>query len=110
MAVSKTVGKNLTANTDNVMFEVRANTIADIYLLYITNADVNNKKISVKWYDASTNETYYIINGYTLAANAFLKLDGSYIKLDAGDKLICNPELGSVMSSIVTYEEVENNK
>ena len=110
MAMGKTVGKNLVAATDNVMFEVRANTRADVVLLYIANADVNHKKISVKWYDASTNETYCLVNGYSLAANQFMKLDGSYMRLDAGDKLICNPETGSVMSSIVTFEETENNK
>ena len=110
MAIGKTVGKNLVAATDNVMFEVRANTRANVVLLYIANNDINNKKISVKWYDASANATYDIANGYSLTANQFIKLDGSYIRLDAGDKLICNPEAGSVMSSIVTFEETENNK
>jgi hypothetical protein len=107
MAMEKTVGVNLTANTDNVMFEVRDNTSAKIVLLYIANNDANNKKISVKWYDKSTNSTYYIVNGYSLTANQFIKLDGSYMKLDAGDKLICTPESGAVMSGIVTYEETE---
>ena len=107
MAMEKTLGRNLTAATDNVMFEVRPNTTAKVVLLYIANADANNKKITIKWYDKSTNITYYLANGYSLAANQFLKFDGSYIKLDSGDKLICNPEAGSIMSSIVTYEETE---
>jgi hypothetical protein len=106
MAMERTVGKNLTANTDNIVFEVRPNTEAKISLLYIANSDSNNKSISVKWYDASTNETYYIVHGYVLSANQFIKLDGSYMKLDAGDKLICNPA-GTGMSSIVTYEATE---
>ena len=107
MAYGKTTGKNLIAAVDNIMFEVRSNTVAQVKLLYVSNNDINNKKISVKWFDASKNETYFVVNGYSLSANAFLKLDGSYIELEAGDKLICNPESGSVMSSIVTYEEFE---
>jgi hypothetical protein len=107
MAIEKTVGVNLTAATDNVMLEVRDNTSAKVVLLYISNNDVNSKKVSVKWYDKSTNSTYYIVNGYSLAANQFIKLDVNYIKLSAGDKLICTPDSGAVMSGIVTYEETE---
>jgi hypothetical protein len=106
MAMERTVGKNLTANTDNVMFEVRENTSAKVVLMYIANSNANNVSISVKWYDASTNETYFIIHGHALAANQYIKLDGSYMKLEAGDKLICNPA-GVGMSSIVTYEATE---
>lgn len=106
MAIERTVGKNLAANTDNIMFEVRPNAEAKVSLLYIANSDTNNISISVKWYDASTNETYYVVHGYALSANQFIKLDGSYIKLDAGDKLVCNPD-GAGVSSIVTYEEIE---
>jgi hypothetical protein len=106
MAMERTVGKNLTANTNNIMFEVRPNTEAKIVLLYVANSTSNNVPISVKWFDASTNETYFIINGYSLTANQYIKLDGSYMKLDAGDKLICNPA-SSGMSSIVTYEATE---
>jgi hypothetical protein len=106
MAMERTVGKNLTANTDNVMFEVRPNTEAKVILLYIANSNTNNVSISIKWYDASTNETYYVVHGYALSANQYIKLDGSYIKLGAGDKLICNPA-ASGMSSIVTYEATE---
>jgi hypothetical protein len=107
MGLEKTVGKNLVAGVDNVMFEVRGNTSAKVALLYISNASGNNKSVAVKWFDASTNETYYIVNNFELDAYKFLKLDGSYIKLDAGDKLICTPEAASTMSSIVTYEETE---
>jgi TRAP-type mannitol/chloroaromatic compound transport system permease small subunit len=106
MAMERTVGKNLTANTDNVMFEVRENTAAKVVLLYIANSSSNNIAISVKWFDASTNETYFLVNGYSLAANQYIKLDGSYMKLEAGDKLLCNPA-GVGMSSIVTYEATE---
>lgn len=106
MAMEKTLGRNLTANTDNVMFEVRPNTSAKVVLLYVANSTANNVAISIKWYDKSTDQTYYIANGYALAANQFIKLDGSYIKLDSGDKLICNPASAG-MSSIVTYEETE---
>jgi TRAP-type mannitol/chloroaromatic compound transport system permease small subunit len=106
MAMERTVGKNLTANTDNIMLEVRDNASANVVLLYVANSTSNNIAISVKWYDKSTNETYYIVNGYALSANQFIKLDGSYMKLEAGDKLICNPA-GAGMSSIVTYEVVE---
>lgn len=107
MAVGKTKGVNLVAGQDNIIFEVRPSTTARVALMYISNNDANNKKITVKWFDKTANQTYNIVNGYTLAANQFIKLDGSYMQLKEGDKLICNPETGSVMSSIVTYEETE---
>jgi hypothetical protein len=107
MAMEKTLGRNLTAGVDNVLFEVRDNTVAKVSLLYVSNAAGANKSIAIKWFDASENETYFIVNNYSLDAYEFLKLDGSYIKLNAGDKLICTPESNSTMSGIVTYEETE---
>jgi hypothetical protein len=48
MAMERTVGKNLTANTDNVMFEVRENTAAKVVLLYIANSSSNNAEYLVR--------------------------------------------------------------
>jgi hypothetical protein len=40
-----------------------------------------------------------------LAANAYLKLDGSYLVLNPGDTVLVTPEAGSTMDATITVEE-----
>lgn len=112
--VFRSFGKNLTAATDNEVYVVPPNVkYSYLRMVYLANSDVNNKKVQIKWFDASKNETYNFVNGYSLAANQFLKLEGAnqfvFIQMQVGDKLIINPETGSVMSAVVTVEEVEQS-
>jgi len=54
-------------------------------LLYITNASSNASDINVVWYRAADSTSYFIIGGKNLSQGEFIKFDGSFIVLEAGD-------------------------
>lgn len=101
----RSIGLNLTAGVANTIYTCPPNYIAKMNLLFVSNHGGNNKLVSVQWSDASASDSYYIVGGYVLSANGYLKLDGSYLALYPGDTLIVTPEAGSTMSTTVTVEE-----
>lgn len=101
----RSVGKNLTAGVENTIYTCPDNFIAKMVLLFVSNHGGNNKLISIQWHDASTGENYYIVGGYVLSANGYIKLDGSYLVLNPGDYMVVTPEDGSSISTTITVEE-----
>jgi len=101
----RSVGMNLTAGDANTIYTCPDNFIAKMNLLYVSNHGGNNKNVSIQWHDVSTGEAYYIVGGYVLSANGYLKLDGSYLVLNPGDHVVVTPEAGSTMSTTVSVEE-----
>lgn len=101
----RSVGKVLTAGSANTIYTCPENFVAKMVLLFIANHTGNNKTVQVQWNDISASGTYHIVGGYSLAANAYLKLDGSYLVLNPGDTVIVTPEAGSTMDATITVEE-----
>lgn len=101
----RSIGMVLTANVANVLYTCPPNYIAKMVLLFISNHAGNNKTVQIQWNDISASGTYHIVGGYSLASNAFLKLDGSYLVLNAGDRVLVTPEAGSTMDATITVEE-----
>jgi hypothetical protein len=101
----RSVGRVLTAGAANTIYTCPENFVAKMVLLFIANHAGNNKTVQVQWNDISASGTYHIVGGYTLAANAYLKLDGSYLVLNPGDTVIVTPEAGSTMDATITVEE-----
>jgi hypothetical protein len=101
----RSLGKVLTAGVVNTIYTCPPNYIAKMVLLFIANHAGNNKTVQVQWNDVSASGTYHIVGGYTLAGNAYLKLDGSYLVLNPGDTVLVTPEAGSTMDATITVEE-----
>ena len=101
----RSLGKNLTAGTDNVVYTCPANHTAKMVLLFIANETSGNKTIQLDWYDSSAGESYAIVGGYVVSAYSYLKFDQSYLVLNSGDTFTVHPEAGSIMSATVTVEE-----
>jgi hypothetical protein len=101
----RSVGKNLTAGAANTIYTCPDNHTARVELLFVTNTTSGNKTVSIKWHDYSAGTEYYIVGGYTVSAYSFLKLDGSYLALSAGDYIVITPEAGSTMDATVSVEE-----
>lgn len=101
----RSVGLNLTAGVANTIYTCPPNYIAKMVLLFVSNHGGNNKLVSIQWNDVSASASYYIVGGYVLSANGYLKLDGSYLALYPGDTVIVTPEAGSSMSTTITVEE-----
>jgi hypothetical protein len=102
---SRSIGVNLTAGSDNTIYECPNNWTAHMVLLFVTNHGSGNKTLTIEWYDSSTSTWYYILGGYTLNGYGYLMLADSYLVLNAGDKMRITPEAGSSMSATVTVEE-----
>jgi hypothetical protein len=102
---SRSIGTHLVPNTDTVIYTCPNNYTAHITLLMVANLGSGNKTISAKWYNNSVDDTFTIIGGYIVSGYNYLKLDGSYLAMNAGDYLMLNSETGSTMDSTVTVEE-----
>ena len=102
---TRSVGTNLTAGAANTIYTCPPNHTAKVELLFVANTTSGNKTVSIKWHDVSENKEFYIVGGYTVSAYGYLKLDGSYLALSAGDYMIITPEAGSTMDATVSVEE-----
>jgi len=102
---TRSIGTNLTAGAANTIYTCPANHTAKVELLFIANTTSGNKTVSIQWHDDSLGTSYYIVGGYTVSAYNYLKLDGSYLALSAGDHIVVTPEAGSTMDATVSVEE-----
>jgi hypothetical protein len=102
---TRSIGTNLTAGAANTIYTCPPNHTAKVELLFVANAGSGNKTVSIKWHDASLGTEYYIVGGYVVSAYGYLKLDGSYLALSAGDHMVVTPEAGSTMDATVSVEE-----
>lgn len=102
---SRSKGTTLVAGSANTIYTCPNNYTAKVVLLFVTNTAGGNQTVTIQWYSSAEDTTYYIVGGYVVPAYSFLKLDGSYLTLNAGDYLIVTPEAGSVMDATVTVEE-----
>ena len=102
---SRSVGAVLTAATDTVVYTCPNSYTSHIVLLFASNLGSGNKTLTIQWRDSHAGVTYTIVGGYVLSAYNFLKLDGSYLTLNAGDTIIFNSEAGSTMHATLTVEE-----
>lgn len=99
------IGKELTAGVENVVFTVPAGFKAEISLLFISNHTGNNKTVSALWQHAHDPlHRIYIVDGFLLAATEFVKFDGSTLVMQSGDSLRVTTEVDSAMSVIVTFD------
>ena len=99
------VGTNHTAGSKQTVFTVPPKHYAKWNLLYVMNNGVNNKYISVWWYDASSNTEFEVMNQVTVTTKQYIKMDGgAYVVLEEGDQIRIQSESGSTMTSINTFE------
>lgn len=101
----RSVGTNLTAGVDNIIYTCPANHTAKVELLFVANTTSGNKTVSIKWHDVNENKNFFVVGGYTISAYSYLKLDGSYLVLNAGDYLVVTTEAASTMDATVSVEE-----
>ena len=85
---SRTKSEIVAISTDDVpvtLYTCPANSKSHMSLLFITNASSNASDINVQWYRASLATSFFIIGGKNLTQGEFIKFDGSFIVLEAGD-------------------------
>ena len=101
----RSIGTNLTAGTANTIYTCPPNYTSKVELLFVANTSSGNKTVSIQWHDISLGTSYYIVGGYVVSAYGYLKLDGSYLALSAGDHIVVTPESGSSMDATISVEE-----
>ena len=85
---SRTKSEIIACTTDDqaeTLYTCPANAKAHMSLLFITNASSNASDVNIQWYRASKTTSYFIIGGKNLTQGEFIKFDGAFIVLEAGD-------------------------
>lgn len=99
------VGKNLTANTETVVYTVPDGYNAVWNLMYIHNSSGSTKTISVDWYNVKDNVTVPILTSQSFSAKDYFQFNGngSGVVLEAGDQVKMTPEASSDFGIICTF-------
>jgi hypothetical protein len=109
--IKKSFGKHLTAGVLTDIYTVPEGARAEWTLLYVTNPGSNNKTIEIDYYNAETDTTLIILDGYIVNAKDYLKLGGGatdFIILKEGDKIKAQGEAGSNFSVLISVIEHNN--
>ena len=98
------IGKNLTAGTETVVYTVPDGYIAVWDLMYLHNSGGSTKTITVDWYDASENSHISVLSSYSMGSKAYFQFSGagSGVVMEAGDEIHMTPEAGSAFGIICT--------
>jgi len=106
------VGKNLTAGTETIVYTVPKGYTAVWDLAYLHNAGGSTKHISVDWYDSSATTHVAILQEYNLSSKTYFQFSGmgSGVVLEEGDEIHMTPEAGSTISAICTLTLERNLK
>jgi hypothetical protein len=97
------VGKNLAAGVETVVYTVPEGYTAEWELLYLHNASGNTKTVTVDWYDLSTTTHVTILTAYSMASKEYFKFDGSRIVMDEGDEVHISTEASSAFGVVCTF-------
>lgn len=100
------IGKNLTAGSETVVYKVPDGYTANWDLMYVHNASGSTKTLSVDWYDSSENAHIAILSSYSFASKNYFQFsgNGSGVVLEAGDEIHMTPESGSSFGIICTVK------
>lgn len=109
--IKKSFGLSLTPEVLTDIYTVPEGARTEWTLLYVTNPGSNNKAIEVDYYNAASDSTIVILDGYIINAKDFLKIGGNYtdfIILNENDKIQVRGETGSNFSVLVSVIEHNN--
>lgn len=100
------VGKNLTAGTETIIYTVPQGYSATWDLLYAHNAGSGTKTLSVDWYDSSAATHVAVLENYSFASKTYFQFNGygSGVVLEEGDQIHMTSEAGSSFGVICTLK------
>jgi hypothetical protein len=106
------IGKNLTAGVETVVYTVPKGYTAVWDLLYAHNAGAGTKYLTVDWYDSSENTHVHVLEQYDFTAKTYYQFNGngSGVVLEEGDQIHMTPEAGSTFGIICTVKLERNAK
>lgn len=100
------VGKNLTAGTETIVYKVPLGYTAKWTLLYAHNGSAGAKTLTVDWYDVSATTHVSILDAYSFASKGYFQFNApdTGVILEEGDEVHMTPEAGSSFGIICTFE------
>jgi hypothetical protein len=100
------VGKNLTAGVETIIYTVPQGYSATWDLLYAHNAGAGTKHLSVDWYDTSAATHIAILEQYSFTSKLYFQFsgNGSGVVLEEGDQIHMTSEAGSTFGVICTLK------
>jgi hypothetical protein len=103
---SISVGKNLAAGVETVVYTVPTGYTAIWTLCYAHNSLGTNKTLSIDWYDTSANTHVAILDQLNFTAKMYYQLNapGTGVMLEEGDQVHMTTESGSAFGIICTFE------
>lgn len=98
------IGKNLAAGVETVVYTVPQGYQATWNLLYVHNAGAGTKHLSVDWYDTSAATHIAILEQYNFTSKTYFQFNGygSGVVLEEGDQIHMTSEAGSTFGVICT--------
>jgi len=104
MKRSISVGKNLTAGVETMIYRVPVGYTAEWVLLYFHNTTASAKDITVQWHDDTENINVAILNEYPSPAKEYFKFNGeAKVVMDENDEVRITTEATSSFSVICTF-------
>jgi len=100
------VGINPTAGTTTTIYTVPTGYYALFNLLYVHNTGVNNKFLTVQWFDASANAAIDILTQVPYTSKQYTQFSNAYVVFEEGDQLRVTPESTSSFAIIATFEQI----
>ena len=106
MARLVSVGKNLTAGVEEIVYTVPRGYYAIWNLMYAHNATGSNKYLTADWYDSSEDVHVDILDQYNFTAKTYFQFsgNGSGVVMEEGDQVHMTSETGSSFGIICTFE------
>ena len=100
------IGKNLTAGVETVVYTVPKGYVAVWDLLYMNNSGGSTKTITIDWYDSSETAHISILKDYSMSSKSYFQFSGqgSGVVLEEGDQIHMTPETGSAFGVICTLQ------
>lgn len=99
------VGKNLAAGVETIVYTVPQGYRAVWDLMYAHNSTGNNKTLTVDWYDSSEDAHIKILENYPFAATAYFQFSGqgSGVVMEEGDEVHMTTAAESAFGIICTF-------
>ena len=90
----------------NVLYTCPANFSAHVHFLLVSAGIQANKKITIQFYHEEDATYHYLVNGLDMAANAIRHIvEGNFITLHPGDKIVCYTDTANNFDVTVSVEE-----
>ena len=104
------VGKELVAGNNTVMYTVPDGYRASWQLLYMINNTASSKLFTVEWLDANNTLICHVFQNYPLSSKTYLMFDsGAWVNLESGHSIRIHAEADSDADAIVSLELERNN-